>query len=182
MLSEDYIIVQVNHVHDVLWVVFLEELKNFELNTRLIVVLLLILDDFNRHIYAIFVVEAFQCCAKRALSKEALYFKPVSDVVISDDLVVTFVIIVAVVVLLLGATLSFLGGRCTYEIYFRVVEDLLLLIFSQLVGEVDQRLLWRHRELRDLGLVVRRRLGLKAEGSPDNVDTGVRAITIGPLI
>ena len=45
MLSENNIIFNMNHIHDVLLVVLPEILQNFELNAGLIVVFLFILDN-----------------------------------------------------------------------------------------------------------------------------------------
>ena len=70
MLAEDHVVVQMDHVHDVLRVILFKELENFELNTSLIDVLLLILDDLNRNIDASLVIEAFQGRSKRAFTEE----------------------------------------------------------------------------------------------------------------
>ena len=47
MLSENNIIFNMNHIHDVLLVVLPEILQNFELNAGLIVVFLFILDNLH---------------------------------------------------------------------------------------------------------------------------------------
>ena len=171
MLSEDYIVVQVNHIHYVFRVVFFQELEDFELNASLVVVLLLILDDLNGHISADFVIEAFYRSAERALTKEALDLIAEADMVIYDDLVVALIVIVAEVVRLLRATLGLLSGRRTYEVDLRVVQNLLLLILCQLVREVDESLLRRHWELRDLSLAVRRCLRFERESGADDIDS-----------
>lgn len=64
VLSENHVVIQMDHVHNVLRVVLFQELQDFELNSGLIVVLLLVLDDLNRDINTILVVEALQSRAK----------------------------------------------------------------------------------------------------------------------
>ena len=58
MLSEDHVVVQVNDIHNVFWIIFFEELEDFQLNACLVIVFFLVLDDFNGYIYALFMVEA----------------------------------------------------------------------------------------------------------------------------
>ena len=169
VLSKDHIVVEVNHIHDVLRVVFFQKLQDFKFHARLVVVLLLILDDLDGHIDAILVVETFDCRTERAFAKEALDLEAIADVIVGDDLIIARFIIVAIVVLLLWAALGLLCSRRTYEINLRVVKDLLLLILCQLVGEVDQHLLGCHRELWDLCLGFWRRLRLKRESGSDDV-------------
>lgn len=47
MLPKNYKVVQMDHIHDILWVVLLEELQDLELYTRLVIVLLFVLDNFD---------------------------------------------------------------------------------------------------------------------------------------
>ena len=68
MLSKDDIVVQVDHIHDVLRIVLLEELENLEFDSRLVIVLLLVLNDLEGDIYARLVIPAFDCRSERALS------------------------------------------------------------------------------------------------------------------
>ena len=133
MLPENYVIIQVDHVHDVLRVVFLQELQDFQLDSGLVVVFFLVFHDFHGNVDSVFVVEALQSRSKTTFAEEGLYFKPVADVVVVDNLVVALFVVIAVVVLQLGAPLHFLRGRGPDEENFRVVEDLLLFIVGQLV-------------------------------------------------
>ena len=70
MLPEDDEVVQVDHVHDVFRVVLLQELQDLQLNTGLVVILLLVLDDLDCDIDARLMVEALEGRSKRALAKE----------------------------------------------------------------------------------------------------------------
>ena len=68
MLSKDDIVVQVDHIHNVLWIVLFEELENLEFDSRLVIVLLLVLNDLEGDIHARLMIPAFDCCSERALS------------------------------------------------------------------------------------------------------------------
>ena len=46
MLPEHDIIIQMDHVHDIIGVVLLKELQDLQLDSRLIVILFLVLDHF----------------------------------------------------------------------------------------------------------------------------------------
>jgi hypothetical protein len=59
MLTEDHIVLHVDHVHDVVWVILLEEVENFEFYTGLIGVLFLVLHNFEGNLSLRLVVEAF---------------------------------------------------------------------------------------------------------------------------
>ena len=61
MLTEDHIVFHVDYVHDVVWVIFLEEIENLELYPGLIGVLFLVLHDFEGDLSLRLVVEAFHC-------------------------------------------------------------------------------------------------------------------------
>ena len=182
MLSKDDIVVQVDHIHDVFGVILLQELQDLQLHPSLVVVLLLVLHDFDADLLLNLVVPAFDRCSERALPQEALDFITIPDVVVSDYFVVAFIVIVAEVVLKLAAALHFLSCRSSNEIDFRVVLDLLLLVVRELVLEVEQGLLWRHGELghleRSFGRVVR----LEGEGSADGVMGVGRAVAVCPMV
>lgn len=98
MLSENNIVLDVDHIHYIFLVVLPEILQYFELNTGLIIVFLLILHNLHRQLPLVFVVNASQGSSKRALPKEFLNLISIANVVSNDDLVVTFIIIISVVV------------------------------------------------------------------------------------
>ena len=64
MLPKNYKVVQMDHIHDILWVVLLEELQDLELYTRLVIVLLFVLDNFDGDFEPCLVVEALYGCSK----------------------------------------------------------------------------------------------------------------------
>ena len=64
MLPKDDEVVEVNDIHDVLWIVLLEELEDLELHTCLVVVLLLVLDDLDGHLTVLLMVPALEGRAK----------------------------------------------------------------------------------------------------------------------
>ena len=182
MLAEDHIVVQVDHIHDVFGVILLQELQDFQLNSSLVVVLLLVLHDFDADLLLDLVVEAFDCRSERAFPQEALDLVSIANVVVSDYFVVALVVIVAEVVLKLAAALDLLSCRSSDEIDFRVVFDLLLLVVRQLVLEVEEGLLWRHGELGHLERSFRRVVRLEGEGGADSVICIGRAVTVGSMV
>ena len=182
MLAEDHIVVQMDHIHNVFGVILLQELQDFQLNTGLVVVLLLVLHDFDADLLLDLVVEAFDCRSERALSQEALDFVSIANVVVRDYFVVALVVIVAEVVLKLAAALHLLSCRSSDEIDLRVVLDFLLLVVCELVLEVEQGLLWRHGELGHLERSFRRVVRLEGEGSADSVICVGRAVTVCSMV
>ena len=60
MLSKDHVVIQMDHIHDVLGVVLLEELEDLQLDSSLVIVLLLVLDDLDSYFDAFFVIEALE--------------------------------------------------------------------------------------------------------------------------
>jgi hypothetical protein len=46
MLAEDHIVLHMDDIHGIISIVLLEELQDFQLNASLVVVLLLVLDNF----------------------------------------------------------------------------------------------------------------------------------------
>jgi hypothetical protein len=135
MLAEDHVVVQVDHIHDVLGVVLFQILQNLELNPCLVVVLLLVLDHLHGHFAASFVVNALEGRSKTALAQEGLDLIPVANVVIVDYLVVTLVIVIPIVVFYLGTAVHLLSCLGPHKPDLLVLQNLLLLILSQQVGE-----------------------------------------------
>lgn len=98
MLSEDHVVFDVYHVHDVLVIMLPQVLEDLELHTGLVVILLLVLHDLHRDFGLLLVVDASQSRAKRALPKELYDFIPVSNMITNNNLVVALLVIVAIVV------------------------------------------------------------------------------------
>ena len=97
MRPKNDVVSDVNHIHNVLWVIFFQELEDLEFNTRLVYVFLLVLYQFQGDFYTSFVVNAFKSRTERAFSKELYNFVSVADMVTYLIFVVTSVIIVTVV-------------------------------------------------------------------------------------
>ena len=66
MLSKDHVVIQMDHIHDVFGVVLLEELEDLQLDSSLVIVLLLVLDDLDCYFDAFLVIEALEGGAERA--------------------------------------------------------------------------------------------------------------------
>lgn len=64
MLSEDHVVFHVDDVHGVIRIIVLEELQDFELDARLIVVLLLVLYNLEGDEFLRLVIEALDGNAK----------------------------------------------------------------------------------------------------------------------
>ena len=86
MLSENDVVVDMDDIHDIFYVVLSQILKNFQLNTRLVVVLLLIFHNFDSYVLLLFVVKATNSCSKAALSQELADLIPVANMVTRDIL------------------------------------------------------------------------------------------------
>ena len=121
MLSENHVVVQMDHIHDILRVVLFQKLEDFELNSGLVIVLLLVFDNLDGDINSSLVIETFQSSSKRALPQERLNFKSEPNMVICDDLIIAFFIIIPKIVLKLGATLDLLSSWGTNKVDLRVV-------------------------------------------------------------
>lgn len=107
MLSEDDVVLHVNDVHRVFLVVLSQILEDLQLHSSLVVVLLLVLYDFDGHFFLTLVIEALDSYAERALAKELDYFVSVPYVIFKHYLVVSFVVIVAEVVFI---------SRCSFDL------------------------------------------------------------------
>ena len=141
MLSENHVVLHVNNVHCIVRIIFLKVLKDFELDSGLIVVLLLVFDDFESYLLLALVIKALDGDAERALAEELLDLVPISDVVPHNDLVVALVIIVAKVVLALQGPFDLLATLPDVE-DLGVVKDLLHLESGKVLLEVLNSLRW----------------------------------------
>lgn len=141
MFSENHVILHVNNVHRIVRIIFFEVLQNFELDSGLVVVLLLVFDDFKSDLFLALVIKALDGDAERAFAEELLYLIPISDVVPHDNLVVALVIIVAEVVLALQRPFDLLATLSDVE-DLRIVKDLLHLEGGKVLLEVLNGLRW----------------------------------------
>jgi hypothetical protein len=98
MVPENAVVLNLNDVVLVFRVVLLEVLQNVKLDACLMLVSLLIFDDFDGHDLSCFMVEAPQSLAKATLSDEVDHFESVVDVILQHYVVVTILVIVATVV------------------------------------------------------------------------------------
>jgi len=88
MLPEYHVVFHVDDVHGVIRIIVLEELQYFELDTRLVVVLLLVLDDLQSYMLLRFVIETLDCDAKGSATEVLDYLVTIRDMVFHHDLVV----------------------------------------------------------------------------------------------
>ena len=131
MIAEYAVILYLNDVVLIFWVLLLQMLKDSELDTRLVLIALLVFDDLQRNDLACLVVEALKCLPKATFAEEIKNFKPVVDVVLKNNLVVTIFIIVARIVKLCRSfSLNFVRLQAE-EVYLFKVEQLSLFKVSQ---------------------------------------------------
>ena len=107
MLSKHDIIFNVDDVHDVFVIVLTKVLQDLEFNTGLVVVLLLVLDNFDGYLALVLVVNAAECRTKAAFAEELDNLVAVAYMITDDYLVVTLVIVITVIEYLI--ILLFLG-------------------------------------------------------------------------
>lgn len=101
-----------------------------QLNSCLVLELLLVADDLDCNNLAGLVVHTLQCLAERAFSEEINDLKSVSDVILENYVVVASFVIVAVIVLLLLRSFYFLRAQ-SEEIANFVVEYFTLFVLRE---------------------------------------------------
>lgn len=154
MLPKNDVILHVNNIHGVVLVVFSKILKNFELHSRLVVVLLFIFDNFKRHRLLRFVVEALDSDAEGTLPQEGLDFVPEANMVLCDYLIVPLLVVKVVVVFVaVGRRLHFLDPKAEV-VNLWVVQNFTLLVRCKVRAEVLQCFSRSYRELDILQLHV----------------------------
>ena len=134
MLSEDNIVFNMNHIHDVLLVVWPQILQDFELYTGLIVIFLLVLNDFDGDLSLIFVVYAPESSTKWSLAQKLHDFISVTNMISHDYLIVTLVVIISVIIVktvflllisttftaVLNGIFTFFSNHCFFWLLFSV--------------------------------------------------------------
>ena len=95
MFPKDDIVLQMHYIHDVLWVILLQELENFQFYSSLVHILLLIFYYFQSYFSPCLVVNTLQRGSKRPLTQELQHFIPITNMVILHVFVVALVIIIA---------------------------------------------------------------------------------------
>ena len=99
MLSEYHIVFHVNDIHSIIRVILFQELQDLKLNSCLIVIFLLIFNNFQCNDLLPFMIEAFNRLSERTLPQKLLNFIPVSDLVSRNNFIVTLVIIVTTIMI-----------------------------------------------------------------------------------
>lgn len=90
MFPENHVVLHVDNVHRVFRIVVLQVLQDFQLNARLVVVFLFVLDYLERNFLLSFVVEALDGDSEASLAQERHDFVAVGDVVLDVDAIVPF--------------------------------------------------------------------------------------------
>ena len=179
MFPENDIVVEMNHIHDIFWVILFQKLKNFKLNSRLIHILLLVLDNLHSHLLPRFMIKTFQSRSERPLAQERLNFKSIPNVIIRHNLIVSLFVVITVIVLLLRTTLHLLSSGSSNKIDFWIVQNFSLLVWSELILKVNECFLGSHGEF---GLLNWRILGLEREICANFCKSCIWRTTVGSLI
>ena len=104
--------------------------QNLKFNSSLVLELLLVSNDFDIYCLSSFVIDAFQCLSKGALSEKINDLKPVGNVVLQDYVIVSSFVIVSAIVLLISVAFNLF--RSKPEIIAKlVIDQLTLFIFCE---------------------------------------------------
>ena len=122
VVSEDEVVAQLDHSLDVVRITLLQQEQQLRLDGCLIVILLLVLDQFDRYELLVLVVEAFDDLAEGTLSNDLDELEPERNVVALLDPVVAFLVVEAVV------DESLHVARLDLEFVFTEVVDLVILL------------------------------------------------------
>ena len=97
VVPEDEVVLDLDEALPLLRVVLLQQQQQFGLDCRLVVVLLLVLDELHRHQLLQLVVEALQHLAEGALANHLNYLEPKGNLVVGLHAVVPFVVVKSIV-------------------------------------------------------------------------------------
>lgn len=98
VLSKDKIILHPHNVVFVFRIIVLQVLKDFYLNSCLMMKLLLVSHDLHGNVFIVLVVKALQALSKAARAQRACYLVPVCNVIFEDSIVIPFIIVIPEVV------------------------------------------------------------------------------------
>jgi len=135
MVPENAMIFDLDDVILILRVLLLEVLEDAKLDTCLVLVSLLVFDDFDGNNLACFVVQALQSLAKAAPSEKVKNLESVIDVIFEHHIVVTVLVVVSIVVQLSRRLALYFYSIESQEVDFLKVEQLsfLKICYSVLV-------------------------------------------------
>ena len=93
MLAEYYVVLHVNDVHCIFEIVFLQKLQNLKLDTGLVVIFFLVLDDLQSNLFLSFVVKGLHSDAKASFAEKAENLVSKGYVVFHSNAVVAFTVV-----------------------------------------------------------------------------------------
>ena len=130
MLSEVAVVLDLDDVVGVIWVLILQVLQYVQLDTCLVLIPFLVLDDLDGDNLPSLVVQALQSLTKRSLTKEVDHLKSKAEMVMQHHLVVSVLVVIAIVVVPAGRlAMHFVLQRLVPNIVnLAVVQQLSLLI------------------------------------------------------
>ena len=98
MLSEVAVVLDLDDVVGVVWVLILQVLQYVQLDTCLMLISLLVLDNLDSHNLSSLVVQALQSLTKRSFAKEIDHFESKAEMVMQHHLVVSVLVVIPIVV------------------------------------------------------------------------------------
>lgn len=120
MFSEHDTLFDPNNIMLIIGVVISEMFEDLNLHSCLMLKLLLVPDDLHCHHFFLLMIKALQSLSKTSWSKWFKYFKPICDVILICNFVITPIIIISIVMCL--------KWRALYLIWFKSKEEDLLII------------------------------------------------------
>jgi hypothetical protein len=139
VVPEVKVVCHVHHIRRIFCIVFSQVLQNLDFDQRLMVKTLFISDNLYSGVCIRLVVKDANDLAERPFAKWVCYLIAVKDVIVQDDEVVTPLVIVRVVASV-GSGASHLGSTLSEEPNLWKIQDLPLLVLSQLVQIMLQNL------------------------------------------
>ena len=109
MFPKNQIVLHPDYIVLVIWVILLQMLQYLQFYSRLVLKLLFVPDELNRHYLLSLVVLALEGLAKTALAEEFYNLKPVAYVVLHYHVVVTPLVVITKVMLIIRVALYFLS-------------------------------------------------------------------------
>ena len=97
MVPEHEVVSQLHHSFNVVWIALFEKQEEFGLDSCLVVVLLLVLNELDSNLLFVFVVNALDYLAKCSFSDYFDQLESISNMIVLLHFVVTFIIVEAIV-------------------------------------------------------------------------------------
>lgn len=109
MLPEHAVVFYPNNIVSVIWVIIFEMEQNLELNSCLMLELLLISNNLNSNYLSRLMINALERLSKRPFTQKVNDLEPIRNMVLQHDIIVSSLIIIAEIILLSFRPFDLLG-------------------------------------------------------------------------